>query len=92
MHVYMQLYIYAYTSIYIKQRRTIIYIYIYGNVSINLCPGLFPCNNAQTNQFVKIFAGKKEPAAAITKNEDVNDIIFLHVRQKSVGKRRLQPV
>ena len=36
----------------------------YGNVSIDLCPGPYSHRNAQTDQCLKIFAGKKAPAAA----------------------------
>ena len=64
-----------------------IYIYIYGNVSTNLCPRPYPWKKAQTNQVLKIFARKKAPAAAIKKNRNVNNMICHDCPQKSLGKR-----
>ena len=61
--------------------------------SQSICaPDRNPGKKAQTAQYLKIFAGRKAPAAPIKKNQNVNNIMFHEFRQYSFGKRRLRPL
>ena len=51
-----------------------------------------PGKSVQTARYLKIFAGRKAPAAAIKKNKNMNNMLCHHVRQYSLGKRRLRPL
>ena len=61
--------------------------------SQSICaPERNPGTETETLQYFKILAGRKAPAAATKKNENVNNMICHHYRQYSLGRRSLRPL